>query len=441
MKKLLPLAIGLILLALLTGGCLPGLYPAPVISTPNLEQTVAAAAGGTAAALQTSIAMNAIAATSTEGALETQIAFNALAARVTELSRPTDTPTPTGTPTETATSTAIPTSTATLTQTPTITPLPASPTPVSTITPLPPTATPVVPPTPTGIPCNWAQFVTDVTVPDGTRFSAGDTFVKTWRLRNIGACAWTPDYALVFTGGNIMSGPAVVSLNTTVSPGRTVDLSVTLKAPANNGSYTGNWELRSPGGLLFGIGSSAAEPFWVKINVGVAPTNEPGTVLNLAANLCKAVWSSTKSDQLGCPGSENFTTGSVYRSNMPVLEGGYQDNEPAIVAIPSDGAGGYIAGSFPAINVKSGYHFRALTGCLDKSPKCNVTMQVNYAAGSGAVKNLSTWTQVSDGKFQEVDIDLSFLAGKSVKLTLVTIDNDDSIDDRSFWLAPKVTAK
>ena len=57
--------------------------------------------------------------------------------------------------------------------------------------------------------CDWAQFVADVTVPDGTTFAANQTFTKTWRLKNIGFCTWTTSYALVFDSGNSMGGPTI----------------------------------------------------------------------------------------------------------------------------------------------------------------------------------------------------------------------------------------
>ena len=60
---------------------------------------------------------------------------------------------------------------------------------------------------------NQASFVSDVTVPDDTVVPAGSTFVKTWRIRNDGTCTWTPgSYALVFTGGDALSGPDEVNL-------------------------------------------------------------------------------------------------------------------------------------------------------------------------------------------------------------------------------------
>jgi hypothetical protein len=73
---------------------------------------------------------------------------------------------------------------------------PPTSTPPPTLTPIIPSLTPVVPtstppPTLTPVPCDRAAFVADVTVPDGTNFAPGTTFVKTWRLKNNGSCTWT----------------------------------------------------------------------------------------------------------------------------------------------------------------------------------------------------------------------------------------------------------
>lgn len=114
--------------------------------------------------------------------------------------------------------------------------------------------------------CDLAQFVSDVTVPDGTAFNAGDTFTKTWRIKNVGTCSWTPSYALIFaSSGNQMNGPASVALTGNVNPGETVDLSVNLTAPGTNGEYTGYWKLRNAAGLSF-------IQMFVKINVGSGGT-------------------------------------------------------------------------------------------------------------------------------------------------------------------------
>lgn len=147
---------------------------------------------------------------------------------------------------------------------PTQTPLP--PTAIPTSTPVPATNTP--PPTATAVTyCDWVSFVKDVTVPDGTTFSPGETFTKTWRLKNRGTCTWTPDYMLVYTSGTQMGGTTAVRLPGYVSPGQTVDVSVTLTAPDTSEKYVGYWMLRNPSGALFGYGDKANQAFYVEIKV------------------------------------------------------------------------------------------------------------------------------------------------------------------------------
>jgi len=78
-----------------------------------------------------------------------------------------------------------------------------------------------------------------------------EEFTKTWRLLNSGTCSWTPAYAVVFSSGSAMNGPASQALTGNVNPGQTIDISVSLKAPASDGDYTGWWKLRDAGGVLF----------------------------------------------------------------------------------------------------------------------------------------------------------------------------------------------
>lgn len=116
--------------------------------------------------------------------------------------------------------------------------------------------------------CDLAQFITDVTIPDGTTFDAGDTFTKTWRLKNIGTCAWT-GYALVFDSGDAMSGASPIAVGT-VGPGQEVDVSVNLTAPASDGTYRGYWRIRNASGVLIPVqgGAQEGKSFFVEIKVG-----------------------------------------------------------------------------------------------------------------------------------------------------------------------------
>lgn len=157
--------------------------------------------------------------------------------------------TPSTTPETVTTATYTPSPTATLPSTPT-----------QTSTPEPPTTTP--------IPCNLAQFVKDVTVPDGTEFEPGQDYTKTWRLKNIGSCPWTSAYDMIFSSGDSMGGPAAVQLTSgTVPSGGTVDVSVNLVAPDDEGTYRGNWKLRDGEDQVFGISSTSSGEFWVEIKV------------------------------------------------------------------------------------------------------------------------------------------------------------------------------
>jgi len=110
-----------------------------------------------------------------------------------------------------------------------------------------------------------AVFLADVTINDNTRLKAGESFTKTWQLRNTGTCAWNAAYTLVFSGGNRMSSPDSVPLAET-EPNATLNLSVDLQAPTADGVYTALYEIRNPQGKSIPIGLTKS--MWVKIMVG-----------------------------------------------------------------------------------------------------------------------------------------------------------------------------
>jgi len=154
---------------------------------------------------------------------------------------------------------------------------PQTPTPISFATPLSTSQVQPTQPLPTPVPggqtgfCDAAQYVADVTVPDDTVMVPSFAFTKTWRLKNVGTCTWNTGYKVDFDSGNPMSAVFPVNLTNTVSPGQTIDISVNMVAPATAGSYQGNWKLKNASGAAFGIGSSANQPFWVKIVVSGTP--------------------------------------------------------------------------------------------------------------------------------------------------------------------------
>ena len=155
--------------------------------------------------------------------------------------------------------------------------LPASG-PTQTIGPLLPTNT-TVPSAPTAA-CDLAQFVADVSIPDGTPFNASTSFTKTWRLKNIGTCAWSTSYSLIYDSGDKMGGPASQTLTGSTPPGSTLEVSVNLQSPASDGTYRGYWGLVSASGTRIPVvGGSNQKSFYVEIKVGTGVgtgTETPG---------------------------------------------------------------------------------------------------------------------------------------------------------------------
>jgi hypothetical protein len=149
--------------------------------------------------------------------------------------------------------TEAPTSTATITATSTV--------------PVIPTFTESPSSTPTVIQevCDLATFVTDVSVPDNTKFTPGEHFTKTWRIKNLGSCTWSTDYEAVFIGGDQMDAPADLNLTKSVATGQTIDISIDMVAPSSAGTYKGNWKLRNADGDIFGL--TTGNPFYVQIKV------------------------------------------------------------------------------------------------------------------------------------------------------------------------------
>ncbi len=115
------------------------------------------------------------------------------------------------------------------------------------------------PPTITPAGCDRATFVTDVTIPDGTTFTPGAAFTKTWRLKNSGSCTWTNAYKLMYYSGELMSAPTSINIPWNVYSGETVDLTVNMVAPTAPGQYRGFWILTNANGTIFGIGTNASK--------------------------------------------------------------------------------------------------------------------------------------------------------------------------------------
>ncbi|HMZ08288.1 MAG TPA: NBR1-Ig-like domain-containing protein [Anaerolineales bacterium] len=330
----------------------------------------------------------------------------------------------------------------TVTATPTVTGTPPSPTPTSTGT-VQPNA------------CDRAQFVSDVTVPDGTSFAPGIGFNKTWRLKNVGTCTWT-NYSIMFDSGEKMGGPDSALIPTSVAPGQTVDITLQLTSPTTAGTYRGYWKLKNNTGVPFGIGSAGTKSFWVEIKVsgtGINPgtitvtipaattaattvTPVAGTSFDFAANACAATWYSG-AGQLPCPGTNGDAKGFVLVTTPSKLENGTNDSRTSLLTFPQNINNGYIQGIFPSYKVKTGDRFRTTVGCENGATSCYVVFRLDYSiSGSSTIQTHWAFVEKYEGAVYNADIDLSALAGKDVKFILTVLSTGSPSGDRALWTAP-----
>jgi hypothetical protein len=159
------------------------------------------------------------------------------------------------------TQTALFAPTKTVTPTATITPMLFSPATLSNSTPFGTTSGVGGVPNATAS-CYRLSYVADVTIPDSTPINPGQTFTKTWKVRNSGSCAWDAGFKFAFTGGDNMQG-ITYTLPQSVPANTDINISIDMTAPTNKtGSLRSNWRMSTTSGQYFG------DEVYVLITVG-----------------------------------------------------------------------------------------------------------------------------------------------------------------------------
>ncbi len=191
---------------------------------------------------------------------------------------------------------------------PTVTPQPSmTPSPTATITPLVTNTMAATPTLKITVPvCDSSLFMADVTIPDNTIMTPGQTFTKTWSLKNSGTCNWTTSYKVVFVSGTAMGG--VSTAIPAIGSGRVDNVSVNLVAPITKGTYTGWYSLQNGAGKTFGA------PFSVVIVVSTSVTaTATGTITPTPDLLATAV-----AGALNGTATANAATATAFASITPV---------------------------------------------------------------------------------------------------------------------------
>lgn len=321
----------------------------------------------------------------------------------------------------------------------------SSSTPTPTATQIPPTNTPTPTVTNTPIPCDHVDFgePVDVTIPDGTDLDPGESFTKTWRLKNGGSCTWTSGYDLVFVSGDNMSAPASVQLtNGTVPPGADVDISVTLAAPNGPGVYRGYFKLRNPGGGVFGWGDTS-KSFWVEIEV----IELSGVMFDFISQAKNADWGTGTSPlDFNNPGDTNISYGgpdtdangfAMVKDNQKLEDG--KVSGKLLETHPKWVNDGYVIGRLPAYTIGNGDYIKGKLGFIAFADgSCgagDAIFRIYYTEGNnmGTLTQLGSWSETCDGNLKKIEVDLSPLNGKSVRFYLVVLANGSAGQDWAIW--------
>ena len=130
-------------------------------------------------------------------------------------------------------------------------------------------------------PCNESQIIGE-TIKDGTVFKPGETFKKTWTLRNDGDCDWTTGYTFKFIEGTRMGGSSSTKVPSVIEPEEAITFKVNLTAPNDPGEYKGVWQLFAEDGEKLG---------WYWVEIVVEDDRPPFAVTSISTNITDKTFS------------------------------------------------------------------------------------------------------------------------------------------------------
>jgi len=92
----------------------------------------------------------------------------------------------------------------------------------------------------------WACQILSRYPTEGTEFIGGTTFRATWVVRNTGSKTWPKQGVDVVyqAGADLVDGKPYFDIPTTVGPGGTVQINITMTAPKRSSDYSTRWTLK-----------------------------------------------------------------------------------------------------------------------------------------------------------------------------------------------------
>ena len=172
------------------------------------------------------------------------------------------------------------------------------------------------------------------------------------------------------------------------------------------------------------------------------PIPEPDTIAyDFVSNVCDAQWANSISFITPCPSNlDEIEQGYITHSNLAFAESNTAIEIPSLIVVPQQGGSRTaIFGIYPEFEIWPGDQFRATLACQGDAA-CNVEYALEYydTAGKYQTPNWVWDHQIGDGP-QTIAVDLSSLAGQTVKLVLAVRDADkDPSTDYALWIAPHI---
>lgn len=147
----------------------------------------------------------------------------------------------------------------------------------------------------------------------------------------------------------------------------------------------------------------------------------------------------------GRPRYESVAFGSINGDSGSALEADegtrledstVADNYSTLLVIPNSDGGGCMTGLYPAYTVQEGDRFEAQVGFIELSPphsSIQSAFQVVFLPDNGSPQGLYNLTKSYNGKLNEIDADLAFLAGRRGQFALTMCNAGPFDRDYGVW--------
>jgi hypothetical protein len=168
---------------------------------------------------------------------------------------------------------------------------------------------------------------------------------------------------------------------------------------------------------------------------------------DFVAQAASATWSSGVG-ALTFPGTDGDAKGFGLKLDNPTFENNLTYGN-GLLFVPNNATNGFIQAVYSEYKVQSGDHFLAQIGCQSGATNCYVEYRLQYQIGTGAVTTFSRpkfpfpFRERNEGLTYPVNVDLSSLAGQSVKFILwvsAVPGFGSAAGNRALWGNPRIVS-